>query len=173
MQDPLDWAIETAHVASSGLEDSRKANEAERKAVAKALELVSCDALEVATVITPLSDDRYHVTGTLKARIVQSCVVSLEPVPAVIDEAFAVTFWPADQMPPPAEGEVDIDAELDPEPIVDGRLAAGRVAFEILANAIDPYPRLPDAKLDTVAAGKGATPESSPFAALSKLKPKP
>ena len=74
--------------------------------------------------------------------------MTLEPVDSTIEESFDVTFWPQEDMPAPASGEVDLDEEADPEPIVAGQIAVGRVVFECLAAAIDPFPRKPDATLD-------------------------
>ena len=79
-------------------------------------------------------------------------------------------------MPAPRGGEVDLDEEPEPEPIVAGQIDVGRVVFECLAAAIDPFPRKPDATLDCalVAAAPRAPagkPES-PFAVLANIKTK-
>ncbi len=173
MQEPLDWTVEVADMPATGVEQTRTASEAERKAVAKALDLMSCDRLDVRYHVIPLPDERFHMTGELLAHVTQACVVTLEPVAAELREPIDVTFWPARDVPPPVEGEVDIDAEPDPEPIIDGLIATGRVTFEHLAAAIDPYPRRPDATLEQAAPQAKSGPEASPFAVLAKLKPKP
>ena len=74
--------------------------------------------------------------------------MTLEPVDSTIEEVFDVTFWPEEDMPAPRGGEVDLDEEADPEPIVGGQIDVGRVVFECLAAAVDPFPRRPDATLD-------------------------
>ena len=66
--------------------------------------------------------------------------------------------------------------EPDPEPIVAGQIDVGRVVFECLAAAIDPFPRKPDAALDrstSAAADGGAGKPESPFAVLANVKTKP
>jgi hypothetical protein len=86
-----------------------------------------------------------------------------------------VAFWPAEDIPAPTSGVVDLDDELDPEPIVAGQIAVGRVVFECLTAAIDPFPRKPDATLDRTSTAPdgddGGKPES-PFAVLANLRPK-
>jgi hypothetical protein len=75
-------------------------------------------------------------------------------------------------MPAPQTGQVALDAEPEPEPIVGGKIDAGRIVFESLAAAIDPYPRLPDAEFEgPLSAPEGGKPES-PFAVLASLKHK-
>jgi hypothetical protein len=123
----------------------------------------------------PSALGRYRVSGTLHADIAQACVVTLDPVDSAIDESFDVTFWPEQDMPAPSGGALDIDEEPDPEPIVAGHIAVGRVVFECLAAAIDPFPRLPDAELERrTAAGAEASAgaSDSPFAVLANIKPK-
>ena len=78
----------------------------------------------------------------------QACVVTLEPIDSTIEEAFEAVFWPQEHMPAPESGELVVDDEPEREPIVAGQIAVGRVVFESLAAAIDPFPRKPDAVLD-------------------------
>ena len=99
--------------------------------------------------------------GTLRAQVEQACVVTLEPVASAIDETFDVAFWPEEDMPRARERRARPGRRAaDPEPIVAGQIAVGRVVFECLAGAIDPFPRKPDATLDwrapPAAAGAGA-----------------
>jgi len=68
-----------------------------------------------------------------------------------------------------------IDDAPEPEPIVAGQIAVGRVVFESLAAALEPYPRKPGAVLDWQAplpADAAATTATSPFAVLANLKTK-
>ena len=112
----------------------------------------------------PTVGGRYRLTGPLRAEVSQACVVTLEPVDSTIEEASTSTFWPEEDMPAPRGGELDIDEEPDPEPIVAGQIAVGRVVFECLAAAIDPFPRKPDATLDRRVAGAAERPAASPKA---------
>ena len=86
------------------------------------------------------------VTGRLEADVVQSCVVTFEPVPAKIEAEFDRLF--SRDVPEEALDEVEIDAEAElPEPLVDGRLDLGEILAEELSLALDPYPRSPEADL--------------------------
>ena len=74
--------------------------------------------------------------------------MTLEPVDSTIEEAFDVDVLARGGHAGARGGELDLDEEPDPEPIVAGQIAVGRVVFECLAAAIDPFPRKPDATLD-------------------------
>src|SRR5262249_43903450 len=123
----------------------------------------------------PAGGGRYLLTGTLRAEVSQACVVTLEPVASIIEDAFEQAFWPPEDMPAPKSGEVDLEEAADPEPIVAGQIAVGRVVSECLAGALDPYPRAEGAALDRQAAAPRedthATAES-PFAVLANIKTK-
>ena len=101
--------------------------------------------------------------------------MTLEPVDSTIEEALQGRVLAAGAMPAPESGEVAMDEEPEREPIVAGQLAVGRVGFESLAAALDPFPRKPGAVLDwQPAASQDAlrTSPQSPFAVLANLKTK-
>ena len=104
-----------------------------------------------------------HVTGQVKARVEQSCVVTLEPLENTVDEDIELLFLPG--IPEPrAEGEAE---QNPPEPLVNGRIDLGAIATEFLVLGIDPYPRKPGVAFDApMADANGA----HPFAALAALK---
>ena len=169
----LSWEHRLEDIPASGLAIERVADAAERQQVAAALDLNALMSFSARYQITPLSLSRYKLTGELNADIEQTCVATLEPVTAAIRESYAATYWPQETMPEPAAGQVDLNAaEPDPEPIVDGKIDVGRIIFESLAAAIDPFPRRPGAEFDgPLTAPTGSTPES-PFAVLASLKDK-
>lgn len=171
----LAWVHVIHDIPERGLSGEREASPEELAAVARALDLLACAGLAAAFTIMPTVDGRYHLSGTLRAAVTQACVVTLDPVDNAIEETFDVTFWPEEDMPAPPGGALDLDEEPDPEPIIAGQIAVGRVVFECLAAAVDPFPRKPDAVLDrhSAAAAAGAIGNSdSPFAALANIKPK-
>jgi hypothetical protein len=170
----LVWDHAASEVPQSGLSRQRAAAPDELARIARALDLVACASLSADYALMPFPDGRYRVSGTLRAEIEQACVVTLEPVRSSIDEPFEVTFWPEEEMPAPQSGELVMDDEPEPEPMVAGQIAVGRVVFECLAAAIDPFPRQPDAKLELGAAAPEATPDpsASPFAVLASIKAK-
>ena len=106
--------------------------------------------------------------GELQARVVQTCVVSLDDFTTDISETFSVRFVPAGT----EAGEDDptsTDPDSDDEIPYDGvYIDLGEAAAEQLALSLDPYPRKPDAELPAAA----TDPEPSPFAALAALRRK-
>ena len=123
--------------------------------------------------VTPKSGGRFHVTGRVRARIGQTCVVTLDPIENDIDEAIDLIFAPPEQIPELADlvdDAAESDAEIPdpPEPIENGVIDLGRLATDALFLAIDPYPRKPDAVFEPLVVA--ADPEDHPFAALKALQ---
>jgi uncharacterized metal-binding protein YceD (DUF177 family) len=123
--------------------------------------------------LTPDRRGRVRVAGTVRARIGQTCVVTLDPIDNEIDETVDLMFAPQDQIPQHAdiasdalESEAEILNEL--EPIVDGVIDLGRLATDVLFLSIDPYPRKPGAVFEREV--EADDPEDHPFAALKALQ---
>jgi uncharacterized metal-binding protein YceD (DUF177 family) len=109
-----------------------------------------------------------HVAGQIKARIGQTCVVTLEPLENDLDEPINLLFAP------PLDASVTDDGaghkagdEEPPEPLIEGKVDLGAIATEFLLLGIDPYPRKAGAEF---AAVKTADDSAKPFAALEALK---
>lgn len=141
----------------------------ERAAIADALDLQSIDSLVADLRIRPWRSVGVRVTGVVHGAVVQSCVVTLEPVEGTVNEEVNVTFHPDAA----ASSAVEIDPEADdpPEPLESDVVDLGAIALEHFALGLDPYPRAqgaafeePDPEVDE---------EPSPFAVLEVLKPKP
>src|SRR5690606_3226474 len=113
---------------------------------------------------------RYVMSGRLSARLTQSCVVTLEPVAARIKEDFEVAFWPEGSLPDVGDAEVEALSLPEIEPIKNGIIEAGRVLYDTLAAALDPYPRKAEARFDWAEEGGEGDAADTPFAALKKLK---
>lgn len=165
-----EWSHTTASVPDHGLDAHRTATQAQRETIAAALDLESLDRLEAAYHIAHLAGGRFRVSGEILARVTQACVVTLDPVITDIRTPFEVEFWPAGDVPELGEGEHEALDEDPPEPIEHHRIAVGRIVYETLGAAIDPYPRLPDAELERHEAGNETPEKAHPFAALAKLK---
>jgi uncharacterized metal-binding protein YceD (DUF177 family) len=161
-------------VPAAGISASYKAGEQERVALARQLDLPAISELKLAYELRPSPGARFRLTGRVKAAITQTCVISLDPVEHMIDEPIDVELWPDDQfedIEQRQESDV-VSVELEgPEPIVQGQIEVGQVAYEHLVAAIDPYPRKPGTEF------KWQDPEASddrpetvkPFAELRKL----
>lgn len=171
MTHPITWTHATTEIPDRGLERTRSADEAERAAVAEALSLIACDRLNVSYVLAPAGAGAWRLTGDLVAAVTQACIVSLEPVPAALAETFSVEFRRDAPLADP-EGEREILAGPDVEPLAGDHIEVGRIVYETLSAGIDPYPRKAGAALDWNDPRAGDEAAGNPFAVLKKLKDK-
>jgi hypothetical protein len=137
----------------------------ERKAIAEEFNLLALDTLEAEFEMAPGLGDAFELTGRVRSSLVQSCVVSLAPVPQTLDEAMVLDLVPAGS--PMAEVE-ETDDRDPPAVYEDGSVDLGAIALEYFALGLDPYPRAPGAVLPAEA---NSDQPSGPFAALGKLSP--
>lgn len=174
MKGPLTWDHPIQDIPDTGLPVERAAAPDELDRLAKALDLEACSNLSVKYMITPTGNGRYRLEGSLTAEVRQSCVVTLEPVMTTVAESFSFALWPETDMPAPTSGAVDLDDEAEPEPILEDRIDVGRLVFECLAGAIDPFPRRPGATLERASAEPkgGKDKPEGPFAVLAQIKQK-
>lgn len=173
---PWSFPVLVAQVPEAGLHQALDTTAAQRERMAATAGVNAMPQAEASFDIVPAAGGRFHVTGRVRARVEQTCVVTLDPVENQVDEPIDVEFAPPSQIPVSAksvqkdEGE---DAEIPdpPEPIVSGAIDLGRLAMEFLMLGIDPYPRKPGVVF--VAPEVPMDPEEHPFAALKALKTPP
>lgn len=168
MQELFDWKIALRDIGEHGRSGTHKATAEERIELARVLDIVSCDALTVTYEVHALSAGMYRLNGKIVANVVQACVITLEPIPAKLDEEIHVELRPAHLMPEAPEGEQEVFAANDIEPIEDDTIDLGLLVLEHISTALDPYPRKPDAEFKFVE--EDAKAGSKPFAALANLK---
>jgi uncharacterized metal-binding protein YceD (DUF177 family) len=174
MSSALPWSQRTTEIAEAGSHRELAATAAERAAIAQELGLVSCEAVEVSYTIRALGAGRYRLAGRLRALLTQACVATLEPLPQTIEEEFDVQFWPAGSLPATGDVEVEASSVPDVEPIEHGMIDVGRVVFETLSAALDPYPRKNGASLEWQDAESAEEADAAnPFAVLKRLKDQP
>ncbi len=163
--------------AREGRKAALNATAEDRAAIAEDLGILTLDALRASYVLTPVGKGGWRMAGTVFAAVTQACVVTLDPVAQVIEEAFERVFEPGAK-PVTIEDSFDVMIDLDdddpPEPLGDG-IDLSAVVLESLALALDPYPRAPNAVFDgKLVAPPGAAPLDTgavkPFAALEALK---
>ena len=147
------------------------AGERERALLAAENALVSVDSLAASVELSRAPGGALVVEGRVIADIVQTCVVSLEPVPAHIDETFSVRFVHAAPRAAAAANEIVVDpAAPDPPEVLSGpNIDVGALVEEHFLLAIDTYPRAPGASLPAAADGGSGGEASSPFSALAAL----
>jgi hypothetical protein len=139
------------------------------------LRIEALDRLSIDYRLTPIARGRLSLTGKIEAQLTQLCVVTREPVAESIDEPLSLECWPEEQMG--EVPEIDHDASEDampedpPVPIIAGKVDLGALAVELVASAMNPYPRSDGAAFDWQDP-QGDPAASGPFADLAKLKPK-
>jgi uncharacterized protein DUF177 involved in 23S rRNA accumulation len=148
--DPWHVPIVVAQIPDTGLHRDIEANPLERQAMAEVAGLREILSVNASFDLTPQRAGRFHVGGHVRARVGQTCVVTLDPIENDIDEPIDLIFAPSDQIPDLADlvdvaGETDVEIPDPPEPIVNGMIDLGRLATDALLLGIDPYPRRRDA----------------------------
>ena len=143
----------------------------ERAALARRFGLLALDRLEARLRLDHGGESLIRVTGRFEAEVTQACVVSLEPVHNLLEEAFSALYTLASA---PVEHDIVIDPETEepPEPADPRGIDLGEAVAQQLALALDPYPRAPGAKLAAIAANEasGGPEENYPFAVLKDPK---
>jgi Large ribosomal RNA subunit accumulation protein YceD len=171
--DPWSVPVIVAQIPDTGLHRDIEADAATRAAMSEVAGLREILFANASLDVTPASGGRFHVTGRVRARIGQTCVVSLDPIENDIDEAIDLIFAPSEQIPDLADlvdeaAESDTEIPDPPEPIANGTIDLGRLATDALFLGVDPYPRKPDAIFEPPVVADD--PEDHPFAALKALK---
>jgi hypothetical protein len=148
-----------------------EATEAERAALARRFGLISVDAFRATIRLRRVSKGLIEARGSYQADVVQSCVVTLEPVPARLAEEFKVLYSTAPARPQ-REVIVAAEAEDPPEAVTGGQIDLGEAAVQQMALALDPYPRAPGAEMPAGGRDGSAAEEGrfNPFSVLSERR---
>jgi Large ribosomal RNA subunit accumulation protein YceD len=171
--DPWSAPVTVAQIPDTGLHRDIEADPAARQAMAAVAGLREILSANASLDVTPKGGGRFHVAGQVRARIGQTCVITLDPIENDVNEDVDLIFAPPEQIPEMADlvdDTADSAAEIPdpPEPIVNGVIDLGRVATDALFLGIDPYPRKPGAVFEPPVVS--ADPEDHPFAALKALQ---
>ncbi|RQP06902.1 DUF177 domain-containing protein [Paracoccus sp. MA] len=137
---------------------------AARAALAAELGLNALPRLRFSGSIRAVSSDAWEVTGTLAARVVQPCVVTLAPVATSLQEEVHRLFSPHAAAPEGDEVEMP-DDELEP---LGQFIDIEAIMVEALALALPLYPRAEGAALDAPEPEPAAE-TRKPFAGLADL----
>jgi len=143
------------------------ATESERAALAERFGLKAIESLEG---IFRVRRDAAGIVarGTVRAAVVQSCVVTDDALPVTVDEPVALRFLAVES----AEGdEIELDEDaLDTMDFDGAAIDLGEAAAETMALALDPFPRGPNAAAALRDAGVIGEEEARPLGALAGLK---
>ena len=169
MTEPPEFSrpIPIDHVGPAWQTQRIEASEAERAALARRFGILELPALAAEVKLRRVRAGRFiEASLHLAAEVVQSCVVTLEPVAARIDESTRELYGPIGGEKAAEDVLVDPDS---PEPIEGPSLDLGEVVAQHLALSLDPYPRAPGAVGPSPEAG-GPAERPSPFQGLAALK---
>jgi uncharacterized metal-binding protein YceD (DUF177 family) len=173
---PLSRPIETSAIPAAGLERTITSDAGQRAAIAEAYDIPEVRALAAEFSVEREAGGVIRVKGRVTAEIVQSCVVSLDPVEQSIDEAIDIRLVEpgsrrAQAAPRPGAELLTDPGEADPPDVLnEPTLDLGAIAVEHFLLAVDPYPRAPGAELPADVADAPADVPDSPFAVLARLR---
>ncbi|MDB5489126.1 MAG: hypothetical protein JWQ58_2841 [Reyranella sp.] len=182
IQSEIERLVDLEKLGNNGVALEISTTETERAALAKRFGFLSLPAFSARVTVDRKIGGQVVVEGRLKGRIVQACILSLDPVTQELDDAFRLVFAEnVAEDKDPESGEALLNAQGDaPEPLTGNMLDVGEIAAEQLSLTADPYPRRPGIKLeDVLPKAKGgarrAAPEQRrhPFAGLAALRDKP
>jgi hypothetical protein len=165
-------------IPASGLSVVVEPGPDQRASLARLNGLIDLPAMRATLVLRPEGRSGIWASGEVTAKVVQTCVVTLEPFEAEVVEPIDVHFLPeaplealraarAKRLAAGVEPEPNEDDE--PDQIIDGRIDVGALASEYLTLGLDPYPKKPGVSYVEPVSTDGET-GVSPFAALKALK---
>jgi hypothetical protein len=171
---PLSRSVRVSEVPPGGLSFRVTTSEAERRAIAETHHIDALHEMTAEVRLSPVPGGGFDLSGTVRGRMTRTCIVTLEPFEATVEEPVEARFMP----PPPSarrKAEVEIDVYYDeadpPEPIVNGSADIGPILSEYLALGLDPYPRAPGVAFESAAPAD--EPPPNPFAVLAAARKRP
>jgi uncharacterized metal-binding protein YceD (DUF177 family) len=178
----IERIVDIDRMAPNGTALEIAASDSERAALAKRFGFLGLPAFSARVTVDRRPGGQVVVEGRLRGRIVQACILTLDPVPQDLDDAFRVVFkQDLAEERDPESGEALVSAQADaPEPLPGNLLDVGEIVAEQLSLAAEPYPRKHGVKLEDVLPkprkeGRHGRHEQRrhPFAGLAALRDKP
>src|SRR5260221_4486063 len=143
---PFTHSYNLARLGNAGDEVRLAADPAQRAAIAKWAGILGVEKWDARAEIKKLATNRYGLNFHLAADVIQSCVVSLEPVPGHLERDFSrelVFVGASRHRPVQAESEtvLDIAEEEGPEEIESLHVDLAAPVLEEFTLALYAYPR--------------------------------
>ncbi len=136
----------------------------EREKLARRFGLLALDRLIAAVELRRQGSEIVLLEAAFEAEFVQTCVVTLEPVPGTISAHFSLVYG----SPEVAEADAARGGEDEAfEPLNGDAIDIGEAVAQELSLTLPVFPRHPDATVDALAS---AEPAEGPFAALARLR---
>lgn len=164
----LSRPLQVDKIPLGGIEEHIVASPLERKALATRFSLEDIPSLEAFLNVDRAEDGMLAVTGIVRAKVVQACVVTLELLPCIIEEPVDVLFAPGKSRD--QDSETVLWNDLDPpEPIRGGVIDLGELTAQHLGIALDPYPRKEGAVFEGVKCCVREEKAATPLAAIKTI----
>ena len=170
--EPFSFAVLVRDIPAEGRRFSLQADEEQRRELALLLAIPAVNSLGAELEVRPALGGAFRVRGTLTASVVQTDVVTLDPIDQDVVEDIDVTLMRAEDIAPSRKGSKQLvdTVEVDgPDLFHNGRIDLGIIVREHLALALDPYPRAPGVDFPGHVEDDPAA-DPSPFAVLEALK---
>jgi len=161
-------------LAKTGQKIHLSANAEEKKKLAKRIEAPELVDFEADFEAKKQASGIYLLIGHIRAKLVQTCVRTLQPVSTSIDEHFDVTFM--DQAVYAEQEGAEEEHEIEDIEVLTGEeVNLGEIAAQYLCLSIDPFP-VSDGAIEekdlrgkvTLTDEQSHREKTSPFAVLKK-----
>lgn len=178
----LERIVDLDRMGPSGAALDIVASDSERAALARRFGFLGLPAFSARATVDRRPGGQVVVEGRLRGKVVQACILTLDPVSQDLDESFRIVFKQGLTEERDSEsGEAVINPQGDaPEPLPGNLLDVGEIVAEQLMLAADPYPRRLGVRLEDVLpkhrhGGRPGRAEQRrhPFAGLAALRDKP
>jgi len=162
--------LDLSVMAQAGGDEYFEVPERDRAAIAKAFSVDAIEDLAARLHVTRISTNEFAVAGNLKATVLQSCVVTLQPIRTRFDLDVSRHYRvvpPAWRRKEPSILDVTMDEE-ETETVPSSSVDVASPVLEELSLAIDPYLKAEGAEFESTE--NESLREESPFAVLKALK---
>lgn len=168
---PLSVIYNLSDLSDGGAELTIDSTAEQRARIAEWAEVQSVNRFVACITLKRRSATRFEYQAELAADLVQTCVVTLEPVPAHLALEIERSLHLLRMARGASAGPLELPPASDegPEEIEDTHYDLAAPLLEEFSLALDPYPRAPGVVFETPE--EGDVPES-PFAVLKSLKGK-
>ncbi len=172
LQSLMDARVRIGGLPADGRKLTLKGDDELNPMLAERLDILAVDDFAADLLARPLRGG-IQVIGKVRATVQQACVVTLVPVTQTLKANVDRVFMPGKDPHADKTADLYFDAEGEDEPdYFEGDYAdLTELVVETLALALDPYPRAPGVEFEPGRDGDDDPAKSSPFAALSALKP--
>ncbi len=144
---PISFPVNVARLPQKGMPVVIDADARQREGLAKEHGIASVESLRADLLVEKWKRNGIRVSGQVTARIIQECVVTLDPIDNTIEEPIDALFLPDDSrigregFDIGGEIMLDPDGPDSPETFSGDTVDVGALAEQFFGLAIDPYPR--------------------------------